>query len=228
MTAAGRDPAELEDILGYRFKDGGLLERALTHSSLKRTSNDPSYERLEFLGDRVLGLIIAELLIEEFPDSAEGKLAPRLAALVSGSTLADVARSFGLGEFIRMTDGEAAAGTNDRASVLADCCEAVIGSVYRDGGLEAAAKLVRRFWEPLIEAVEPKVAKTELQEWAQGRGLPLPKYTVVDRQGPAHAPEFTIELEVAAQDPVRATGSSKQAAEQAAAAAMLAIVQETS
>lgn len=228
MTASGRDPAELEEILSYRFKDGGLLNRALTHSSLKKSSNDPSYERLEFLGDRVLGLIIAELLIEQFPDSAEGKLAPRLAALVSGSTLAEVARTLGLGDFIRMTDGEAAAGTNDRASVLADCCEAVIGSVYRDGGLEPATALVRRFWEPLVEKVEPKVAKTELQEWAQGRGLPLPKYTVIDRQGPAHAPEFTVELEIAAQDPVRATGSSKQAAEQAAAASMLKIVQETS
>ena len=228
MTASRRDPAELEEILGYRFRDDGLLTRALTHSSLKKTGSDPSYERLEFLGDRVLGLIIAELLIEEFPDSAEGKLAPRLAALVSGNTLADVARSIGLGEFIHMTEGEAAAGTNDRASVLADCCEAVIGSVYRDGGLEAANTLVRRFWEPLVETVEPKVAKTELQEWAQGRGLPLPRYTVIDRQGPAHAPEFTIELEIEGREPARATGRSKQAAEQAAAAEMLAVIRKNS
>ncbi|MGB0630076.1 MAG: ribonuclease III [Alphaproteobacteria bacterium] len=228
MSASGRDPAELEEILGYRFEDSSLLIRALTHSSLKKSSADPSYERLEFLGDRVLGLIIAELLIEEFPDSAEGKLAPRLAALVSGRTLADVAQTLGLGDFIRMTDGEAAAGTNARASVLADCCEAVIGAVYRDGGLEAAKTLVRRFWEPLLADVEPRVAKTELQEWAQGRGLPLPRYTVVDRQGPAHAPEFTIELEIAERDPVRATGSSKQAAEQAAASKMLTLVQENS
>jgi len=226
MSASGRNPAELEDILDYRFADGELLVRALTHSSLKKSANDPSYERLEFLGDRVLGLIIAELLIEEFPDSAEGKLAPRLAALVSGRTLADVARSIGLREFIRMTDGEAAAGTNERVSVLGDCCEAVIGSVYRDGGLEAARKLVRRFWEPLVADVEHRVAKTDLQEWAQGRGLPLPKYTVVDRQGPAHAPEFTIELEIAQQDCIRATGPSKQAAEQAAAAEMLARIQD--
>lgn len=228
MSALGRELADLEDILGYRFGDTGLLVRALTHSSLKRSRRDPSYERLEFLGDRVLGLIIAELLIEEFPDAAEGKLAPRLAALVSGRTLADVARTLGLGEFIRMTDGEAAAGTNDRNSVLADCCEAVIGSVYRDGGLSAATKLVRRFWEPLLAEVEPRVAKTELQEWAQGRGLPLPRYTIIDRQGPAHAPEFTVELEIEAQKPVRATGASKQAAEQAAAARMLALVQAQS
>ena len=228
MTASRRDPAELETILDYRFRDDSVLIRALSHSSLKKTGSDPSYERLEFLGDRVLGLIVAELLIEQFPDSPEGKLAPRLAALVSGSTLADVSRTLGLGNFIRMTDGEVAAGTNDRASVLADCCEAVIGAVYRDGGLEAATTLVRRFWEPLVETVEPNVAKTELQEWAQGRGLPLPRYTVVDRQGPAHAPVFTIELEVSGREPARATGSSKQAAEQAAAAEMLATIQESS
>lgn len=228
MSLSGGDPAELEKILGYRFNDSGLLTRALTHSSLKNSGNDASYERLEFLGDRVLGLIIAELLIDEFPDSAEGKLAPRLASLVSGRTLAEVARNLGLAKFILMTDGEAAAGTNERDSVLADCCEAIIGSVYRDGGLDAATTLVRRYWIPLLVEVEPRVSKSELQEWVQGRGLPLPRYTVVDRQGPAHAPEFTIELKIATEDPILATGTSKQAAEQAAAAEMLARVQKKS
>ena len=228
MSLSGVDPAELEEILGYRFNDSGLLTRALTHSSLKNSGNDASYERLEFLGDRVLGLIIAELLIDEFPDSAEGKLAPRLASLVSGRTLAEVARNLGLAKFILMADGEAAAGTNERDSVLADCCEAIIGSVYRDGGLDAATTLVRRYWIPLLVEVEPRVSKSELQEWVQGRGLPLPRYTVVDRQGPAHAPEFTIELKIATEDPVLATGTSKQAAEQAAAAEMLARVQKKS
>ncbi|HCH56948.1 MAG TPA: ribonuclease III [Rhodospirillaceae bacterium] len=228
MSLSGGDPAELEKILGYRFNDSGLLTRALTHSSLKNSGNDASYERLEFLGDRVLGLIIAELLIDEFPDSAEGKLAPRLASLVSGRTLAEVARNLGLAKFILMTDGEAAAGTNERDSVLADCCEAIIGSVYRDGGLDAATTLVRRYWIPLLVEVEPRVSKSELQEWVQGRGLPLPRYTVVDRQGPAHAPEFTIELKIATEAPILATGTSKQAAEQAAAAEMLALVQKKS
>lgn len=228
MSLSGVDPAELEEILGYRFNDSGLLTRALTHSSLKNSGNDASYERLEFLGDRVLGLIIAELLIDEFPDSAEGKLAPRLASLVSGRTLADVARNLGLAKFILMTNGEAAAGTNERDSVLADCCEAIIGSVYRDGGLDAATTLVRRYWIPLLVEVEPRVSKSELQEWVQGRGLPLPRYTVVDRQGPAHAPEFTIELKIATEDPILATGTSKQAAEQAAAAEMLAVVRKKS
>ena len=228
MSLSCGDPAELEDILGYRFNDSGLLTRALTHSSLKNSGNDASYERLEFLGDRVLGLIIAELLIDEFPDSSEGKLAPRLASLVSGRTLANVARNLGLAKFILMTDGEAAAGTNKRDSVLADCCEAIIGSVYRDGGLDAATTLVRRYWIPLLVEVEPRVSKSELQEWVQGRGLPLPRYTVVDRQGPAHAPEFTIELKIATEDPILATGTSKQAAEQAAAAKMLTLVQKKS
>ena len=228
MSLSCGDPAELEEILGYRFNDSGLLTRALTHSSLKNSGNDASYERLEFLGDRVLGLIIAELLIDEFPDSAEGKLAPRLASLVSGRTLANVARNLGLAKFILMTQGEAAAGTNERDSVLADCCEAIIGSIYRDGGLDAATMLVRRYWIPLLVEVEPRVSKTELQEWVQGRGLPLPRYTVVDRQGPAHAPEFTIELKIATEDPILATGTSKQAAEQAAAAKMLTLVQKKS
>ena len=193
MSASGCDPAELEEILGYCFNDNGLLTRALTHSSLKNSANDPSYERLEFLGDRVLGLIIAELLIEEFPDSAEGKLAPRLASLVSGQTLAREARNLGLAKVILMTDGEAAAGTNERDSVLADCCEAIIGSVYCDGGLDAASMLVRRYWIPLLAEVEPRVAKTELQEWVQGRGLPLPKYTSSISRARAR-PEFTMSL----------------------------------
>ena len=226
MPASGRNQSELQDILGYRFRDATLLTRALTHSSLKKSKNDASYERLEFLGDRVLGLVIAELLIEEFPKSAEGKLAPRLAALVSGKTLAGVARSIDLGDFIRMTDGETSAGTNTRASVLADCCEAIIGSVYLDGGLDPAREMVRRYWSPLVSEVEIRVAKTELQEWAQGNGLPLPNYDVVDRTGPAHRPVFTVELTVQGMDALRADGTSKQDAEQAAAAEMLARIQD--
>lgn len=225
MTAKGQNLAKLERVLSHSFTSNELLDRALTHGSLKKRPSDPSYERLEFLGDRVLGLIIAELLIESFPNLSEGKLAPRLAALVSGRTLAGIARTLELGKFIRMTDGELAAGTNDRDSVLADCFEAVIGAVYRDGGLDAAKQLICSYWRPLLTEDEPRVAKTELQEWAQGRGLELPKYTVVDRDGPAHAPKFTIELQVATQPTVRASGASKQAAEQAAATELLAIIE---
>ena len=221
MSSTKGTLADLEKILRYEFVDESRLELALTHSSLKQSKSDPSYERLEFLGDRVLALVIAEMLLEEFPKSAEGKLAPRLATLVSGETLAVVARSAGLGEFIRMTDGEASAGTNARRSVLADCCEAVIGAIYLDGGLGAAGAFVRRIWGPLLKEVEPRVAKTELQEWLQGRGLPLPEYIVVDRTGPSHNPEFTVELSVTGQNPVRAIGRSKREAELAAAGMML-------
>lgn len=224
MTSVPDPVAELEKTLRYSFADKSRLRLALTHSSLKQSRNDPSYERLEFLGDRVLGLVIAELMLERFPGAAEGKLAPRLATLVSGATLADVARSLDLGAYILMTDGEAAAGTNARDSVLADCCEAVIGALYLDAGLGAAGEFIRRVWEPLIQDVEPRVAKTELQEWLQGRGLPLPEYTVVDRSGPSHKPEFTVELTVSGRDPVRASGPSKRAAELLAASEMLELI----
>ncbi|MFT5486941.1 MAG: ribonuclease-3 [Paracoccaceae bacterium] len=224
MTSVPDPVAELENILRYSFVDKSRLRLALMHSSLKQSRNDPSYERLEFLGDRVLGLVIAELMLERFPGAAEGKLAPRLATLVSGATLADVARSLDLGAYILMTDGEAAAGTNARDSVLADCCEAVIGALYLDAGLGAAGEFIRRVWEPLIQDVEPRVAKTELQEWLQGRGLPLPEYTVVDRSGPSHKPEFTVELAVSGRDPVRASGPSKRAAEILAAGEMLELI----
>lgn len=224
MTSVSESVTELEAILRYSFADKDRLQLALTHSSLKQSKNDPSYERLEFLGDRVLGLVIAELMLEKFPTAAEGKLAPRLATLVSGATLADVARSLDLGRFILMTAGEAAAGTNARDSVLADCCEAVIGALYVDGGLEAAGEFIRRVWEPLIRDVEPRVAKTELQEWLQGRGLPLPEYTVVERTGPSHQPVFTVELTVSGREPVRASGSSKRAAELRAAGEMLHLI----
>ena len=221
MSATKDTLAELEDILRYKFSDSDTLHRALMHSSLKQSKTDPSYERLEFLGDRVLGLVIAELLLAKFPSSAEGKLAPRLASLVSGTALAEVARSVGLGGYILMTEGEAAAGTNDLSSVLADCCEAVIGALYVDGGIDAAASFIRRIWTPLIENVEPRVAKTELQEWLQGRGLPLPEYIVVERIGPPHKPVFTVELTISGYEPVRATGPSKRVAELAAAGRML-------
>lgn len=224
MTSASDPVAELEKVLRYSFTDKCRLQLALTHSSLKQSKDDPSYERLEFLGDRVLGLVIAELMLEKFPGAAEGKLAPRLATLVSGATLADVARSIDLGGYIFMTAGEAAAGTNARDSVLADCCEAIIGALYLDGGLGVAGDFIRRVWEPLIRDVEPRVAKSELQEWLQGRGLPLPEYTVVERTGPSHQPVFTVELTVSGHDPVRATGSSKRAAELRAAGDMLQMI----
>lgn len=224
MISGPSPVTELEKTLHYSFEDKSRLKLALTHSSLKQSKNDPSYERLEFLGDRVLGLVIAELMLEKFPGAAEGKLAPRLATLVSGATLADVARSLDLGSHILMTEGEATAGTNARESVLADCCEAVIGALYLDGGLGVAGEFIRRVWGPFVLDAEPRVAKTELQEWLQGCGLPLPEYTVVDRSGPSHEPVFTVELAVSGRDPVRASGLSKRAAEILAASEMLKMI----
>ena len=225
MNGAPAHP--LEEVLGYRFANAALLERALMHTSLRQTKSDPSYERLEFLGDRVLGLLIAELLMDRFPNSTEGKLAPRLSSLVSGRMLASIARTIDLQDFVQVGQGENAAGTHRRSSVLADCMEAVIGALYRDGGLDAARGFVWGTWAPLIDEADPKVARMELQEWAQKRGLPLPVYVVVDRDGPAHTPVFTIELTVEGQSPVRATGGSKRTAEQEAATRMLEAIGET-
>ena len=228
MTNVDNDIDALQGKLQYRFQDEGALVEALTHTSLKQSKDDASYERLEFLGDRVLGLVIAEILIERFPQYAEGKLAPRLAKLASGSVLAEVARSIELGTHIGLSPGEQAAGTGERTSVLADCMEAVIGAIYSDGGLGPAKSVIREFWFPLMDTVEPRVFKTELQEWAQGRSLPLPKYKVINREGPSHEPVFTVELSVNGLNPVQAEGRSKQAAEQAAAEMMLKQISEIS
>lgn len=218
----------LQVVLGYTFENPGRLDRALTHTSLRQSRSDPSYERLEFLGDRVLGLLVAELLMDRFPGAQEGDLARRLAALVSGSTLAGIARSIDLERYIQVGQGENAAGTHRRGSVLADCLEAIIGAMFRDGGLEAARLFVRRIFTPLIEEVETRVAKTDLQELVQGRGLPLPVYEVVEREGPAHRPTFTVRLTVLGQEPVLGVGNSKRAAEVEAAARMLEAIGDRS
>ena len=210
-----------EQTLGHRFARPGLLGLALTHSSAP--SNGRSNQRLEFLGDRVLGLVVAQALYERFPDEEEGALAPRLAALVRRDTLARVARDIGLGGHVVMSQGEEESGGRDNPSILADACEAVIAALYLDGGMESAQQFIRRHWLPLMEEDQspPKDAKTKLQEWAQGRGLALPKYTETGRQGPAHAPVFSVQVSVEGADPAAATGPSKRAAEQAAASALL-------
>lgn len=209
--------------LGHCFADPPLLETALTHSSLAGHGAE-SYERLEFLGDRVLGLVVADLLMELYPLEDEGDLARRHALLVDRDSLAQVAMQLDLGAALRMTDGEAAAGTRARASVLADAMEAVIGALYRDGGLAVAAPVVRRLWAPLAEAcgTPPQDPKTALQEWAQARALPLPAYRTVSRSGPDHAPQFTVEVTVRGYEPARADGSSRRVAERAAAAVLFA------
>ena len=199
----------------------GLLQRALTHRSLQGAGI--GYERLEFLGDRVLGLIVADMLLAEFPKEEEGAIAKRHAALVRREALADVAAKIRLGDYIRMSEGEHAAGGRENPALLSDVCEAVIAFLYRARGLETARKFVWTHWITRLEsaAEPPRDAKTALQEWLQGRGSPLPGYRTVRRSGPDHAPVFTVAVSVSGQDPMEAEGRSKRAAEQAAAKAML-------
>lgn len=222
MSRPPADPAELEARLGYRFRDRRLLDEALTHASLggrRRRTN----ERLEFLGDRVLGLALAHLLIERFPDDPEGALGRRQAHLASRGTLAGVARELELGRYLKLARGEEESGGRDNPTILADAFEAVLGAVFLDGGFAEAARIVRDLFGPRLSALRrpPRDAKTALQEWAQGRGLPLPEYHLVERTGPPHAPEFTVEVRVRGLSPERASGPSKRTAEQAAARRLL-------
>jgi ribonuclease III len=215
----------LEANLGHRFADPALLGLALTHASAD--AGGGTYERLEFLGDRVLGLIVAEWLYEAFPDEPEGALAVRLAALVSGPHLAEVAGRLGLGAYMRFSGAEAAAGGAGNAHLLADGFEAVLGALYLDGGLAPARAFVRRAFGDAIWAARepPRHPKTALQEWAQGRGLPLPVYEVVARQGPDHAPAFTVEARVEGHEAMGlGTGPSRAAAERVAAMALLEVL----
>lgn len=216
---------ELARRIEYVFTTGDHLERALIHSShfIEGRTKTRDNERLEFLGDRVLGLVIAEMLFEAFPQSEEGKLAPRLNALVRKETCADVARTIGLGAFLKMSAGEDQAGGREKTAILGDACEALIAAVYLDGGFEAAKAVVVKFWEPLLSSVQrpPRDAKTVLQEWLQGRKMPPPNYTVVERSGPDHEPSFTISVEIPDMPSFSATAGSKRAAEQAAAEGFL-------
>jgi ribonuclease III len=230
VSRHGGRPGHPEFELGCRFKDSALLEQALTHSSMSGASGDrlSSNERLEFLGDRVLGLVIAHILYQRFPDEPEGDLARRHAALVRKEALARIAIEAGLGDCVRMSRGEDDAGGRENPGLLADACEAVIGAIYLDGGLEAAAEFVHGYWQALVDEdpTPPKDAKTMLQEWAQGRGLALPKYRETAREGPPHAPIFSVEVVVSGIAPVTGVGPSKRAAEQAAADLALIRVDE--
>jgi len=212
------------DRLGYSFTDSALLEEALTHPSAGGRSRPGSYERLEFLGDRVLGLAVARLLYESFPDEPEGALAKRFAVLAQRETVGVVARSLELGPHLRMAASEEQTGGRENTTTLGDALEAVMGALYLDGGFAPAEALVRRFWQPLLALAPqpPEDPKTALQEWAQGRGLPLPRYREVGRSGPAHDPRFTMEVEVQGQGAELGEGRSKREAERAAAELLLA------
>jgi ribonuclease-3 len=215
--------ARLSERLGHAFDDNALLDLALTHASARPAmSTQEDNERLEFLGDRVLGLAIAELLAQSFPTASEGELARRYNTLVRAETCADVAQKWGLGDLIMMSSGEAESGGRTKKTILANACEAVLGAVFMDAGYDAARGLVQRFWACEVGAMEAAGdAKSILQEWAQGRRLPLPRYIEVAREGPDHAPLFTAEVHIDGIAPERGQGANKRAAEQAAALAIL-------
>lgn len=217
----------LAESLGHRFADESLLARALTHSSIRAKTRDQTRrdnERLEFLGDRVLALIVAEMLFKSYPDSPEGGLARRFNVLVRRETCAEIARDIDLGRHLRLGAGEARAGGRRKVALLGNACEAIIAALYLDGGIGAARQFIERHWGARIEALDeaPSDAKTALQEWSQGRGLPAPEYRVAERSGPDHAPHFEVEVLIEGHDAVRGAGKSKQAAEKAAARAFTA------
>lgn len=210
------------DRLGHRFDRADLLQAALTHPSMSSTVRADN-QRLEFLGDRVLGLVIAEAVMTDDPEAAEGDLAPRFNALVRKETLAEVARTLGLGAALRLGRSEMIAGGRKRDTALADAMEAVIAAVYLDAGIEAARAVVLRHWAGRIATADAvaRDAKTALQEWAQARRLSPPSYDEVARSGPDHAPVFTIRARLEGGEEAEATAGTKRQAEQAAAQALL-------
>lgn len=212
-----------EKRLGHRFDQPELLVRAVTHGSMT-SANREDNQRLEFLGDRVLGLVMAEALLEEDQHAAEGQLAPRYNALVRKEACAEVARDIDLGAVLKLGRSEMLSGGRRKQALLGDAMEAVIAAVYRDAGFEAAKALILRLWGARIKTVEADARdpKTSLQEWAQARGFAPPDYTEQARSGPDHAPQFTIEVRLANGEAERATAGSKRQAEQAAAKALLA------
>ena len=214
--------AALQARLGHRFHDTALLSRALSHSSAGENSN----ERLEFLGDRVLGLVVAERLFAEFPALAEGGMAVRLNALVRREACTKAADAAGLGEYLLMAWSESSSGGRQKSAILAGACEAVIAAIYLDGGLEAARNFILRYWDEAFATlgVELRDAKTALQEWAQSGALKTkaqPAYAITERKGPDHAPVFTVEVTLAGVEPQKGEGPTKRDAEQDAARRML-------
>jgi ribonuclease-3 len=218
------DPGSfVETVLGHRPKDISLFERALTHSSV----GGASYERLEFLGDRVLGVVIARALYERYPDEPEGKLSRRYNALVARETCAEVGRELGLPGRIQLGKQARDDGAYQSDNVVGDVVEALLGALFIDGGLEAAERLVLRIWAPILDGQgrAPQHPKSALQELAAARGCKTPHYEVVSRTGAQHAPLFAVKVTIPRLGEATAEGSSKQEAETAAAAALLSELQ---
>ncbi|MEM6742318.1 MAG: ribonuclease III [Pseudomonadota bacterium] len=221
-----RHARTLSDALGLAVGPTPRLSEALTHPSASSPARADN-QRLEFLGDRVLGLVIAEALFKRFPDAAEGDLAPRYNALVRKETCAEAAESLGLGAMLHLGRSESLAGGRRKTAILGDAMEAVIAALYLDAGMEAARAAILRLWADRLDSVHaaPTDAKTALQEWAQARGLPPPDYPTLDRSGPDHAPVFTVAARLTGGEEATASAPSKRAAQQAAAAALLARIE---
>ncbi|GLS85354.1 ribonuclease 3 [Cypionkella aquatica] len=217
------DLKAFEARIGHQFSQPELLLRAVTHASIS-SSTRPDNQRLEFLGDRVLGLVMAEALLSADTAASEGQLAPRFNALVRKEACAEVAREVGLGDVLKLGRSEMLSGGRRKEALLGDAMEAVIAAVYQDGGFDAARALILRLWGPRIGAVEQDARdpKTSLQEWAQARAMPPPVYTEQGRTGPDHQPIFTVEVKLESGEAEIARAGSKRVAEQAAARALLA------
>jgi ribonuclease-3 len=224
-SAANAATSAIEERIGHKFADANLLVTAMTHVSALKPSRKrgESYQRLEFLGDHVLGLIVSDMLYRSFPNADEGEMSKRLADLVRKESCADVAKSLGLADDIKLGAVGAGAGARLRKSVLGDICEAVIGAVYLDGGYQAASEFVERNWtERMKKPRQPlRDPKTVLQEWAQGKGLPTPVYREVERTGPHHDPQFRVAVDLPGLAPAEGVGGSKRAAEKVAASVMI-------
>ena len=220
--AAHSSLANAAQALGHDFARPALLDQALTHPSASSPAR-PDNQRLEFLGDRVLGLVIAEALIARHPSEAEGALAPRLNDLVRKETCAEIAAEVGIDGWLRLGKSESTTGGRRKVTLLGDAMEAVIAAVYLDGGIVAAKAMILRLWKKRIteQGDAPRDAKTALQEWAQGRGMSPPKYAMIGRKGPDHAPTFTIAATLETGETATADAKSKRIAEQAAATALL-------
>lgn len=224
--AAKPDLTALQNTLDYRFNDVEFLIRALTHrSSLPGGGDDASlsYQRLEFMGDRVLALVIADLLYQAFPKAEEGELARRLTGLVRKETCADVARDWNASDYVMVSEAEKRGGGHERDAILGDVCEAILAAVYYDGGIDAARKLITDNWQTRMMSWSKPLRdpKTSLQEWAHGRKLETPSYIEVSRSGPDHALTFVIEVDVKGKKNARGKGASKREAQQKAASNFL-------
>ncbi|RUO36344.1 ribonuclease III [Aliidiomarina sanyensis] len=227
MSLTAQQRKDLEQRIGYQFTDVAYLHQALTH----RSASEAHYERLEFLGDSILSVVIAEALYHQFPKSPEGELSRMRATLVCGSMLAKIARDFDLGRFLNLGPGEMKSGGHRRESILSDAVEAIIGAVFLDSNIQTAQALVRAWFAPRLAAIKPgnnqKDPKTRLQEFLQGRQLSLPVYEVEMTQGQAHNQRFTVSCTVEnLPEAVLATGTSRRKAEQAAASKVIELLAE--